>query len=45
MYMYMYMLRWTRSRHQREVTLYTVQPSAFFFRCTTWWWPVRGRNM
>jgi len=28
-----------------EVTLYIVQPSNLFIRCTTWWWPVRGRNM
>jgi len=35
----------TRSRHQIEVTLYIVQSSALFIRCTAWWWPVRGRNM
>jgi len=37
-----YTIRWTRSRHQIEVTLYIVQSSALFVRCTTWWWPVRG---
>jgi hypothetical protein len=41
----MYMIRWTRSRHQIEVTLYTVQPSALFIGCTAWWCPVRCRNM
>jgi len=35
-----------RSRHQTEVTLYIVQlPNPLFIGCTTWWWPVRGRNM
>jgi hypothetical protein len=41
----MYIIRWTRSRHQKEVTLYIVQLSALFIRCTTRWCPVRGRNM
>jgi len=25
--------------------MYIEQPSTLSFRCTTWWWPVRGRNM
>jgi len=28
-----------------HVTLCIVQPPTLFIRCTTWWWPVRGRNM
>ena len=31
------------SRQKLHCTLYSPQP--FFIGCTTWWWPVRGRNM